>query len=145
MNPYGNRICPFCAEPIQPAAKVCPRCRQWLTMRSLRNPAILLWTHGGLLAAVSIAMGFLILRTMDRLQNPKPYYTDFPRALRVVESRMAWAQTKDGLRIYLTGILTNHSPVAWSGIEFDCRFFDAKGVMVDAANARAVPHHPTQR
>jgi hypothetical protein len=74
---------------------------------------------------------------MNRLGNPKPYYTDFPRALRVVESRLNWAQTKDGLRIYLTGILTNQSPVAWRGIEFDCRFFDAKGVMIDAANARA--------
>jgi hypothetical protein len=50
---------------------------------------------------------------------------------------MNWAQTKDGPRIYLTGILTNQSPVAWGGIEFDCRFFDAKGVMVDAANAHA--------
>ena len=89
------------------------------------------------MAALYIVMGIWFMSIMSRLENPKPYYTDFPRALRVVESRLNWAQTKDVLRIYLTGILTNHSPVAWRGIEFDCRFFDAKGVMIDAASARA--------
>src|ERR1035437_9480446 len=137
MNTEGSRICPFCAESITPAAKLCPWCRQWLTMRSLRNPVIFLWLHTIPLIAVFLVMGMGILNALNRLENPKPYYADFPQALRVVESRMNWAQTQDGLRIYLTGILTNQSPVAWRGIEFDCRFYDAKGVMVDAANARA--------
>ena len=53
---------------------------------------------------------------------------------------MNWAQTKDGLRIYLTGILTNQSPVAWKDVEFECRFYDANGVMVDAANPHVFPH-----
>lgn len=137
MNAENSRICPFCAESINLVAKLCPRCRQWLTIRSLRNPAVFIWLHGGLLAAVWIVMGFWFLRAMNRLENPKPYYSAFPQALRVVESRMNWAQTKDGQRIYLTGILTNQSPVAWRGIEFDCRFYNSAGVMVDAANARA--------
>jgi len=137
MNAENSRICPFCAESINSVAKLCPRCRQWLTMRSLRNPAFFFWLHGGLAAAIWVVMGIGILSTVNRLENPKPYYTDFPQALRVVESRMNWAQTKDGLRIYLTGLVTNQSPVAWRGIEFDYRFFDAKGVMVDAANAHA--------
>src|ERR1035437_7984563 len=115
MNAESSRICPFCAESINPAAKLCPRCRQWLTMRSLRNPAIFLWVHGGLSAAVFILMGFGFLSAVNRLGNPKPYYTAFPQVLRVVESRMNWARTKDGPRIYLTGILTNQSPVAWGG------------------------------
>jgi hypothetical protein len=137
MNAENSRICPFCAESINPVAKLCPRCRQWLTMSSLRNPVVFIWLHGGLLAAIWIVMGIGILSPVNRLENPKPCYTAFPQALRVVESRMNWAQTKDGLRIYLTGILTDQSPVAWRGIELDCRFFDAKGVMVDAANPHA--------
>jgi hypothetical protein len=137
MNAENSRICPFCAESINPVAKLCPRCRQWLTIRSLRNPAVFIWLHGGLLAAVWIVMGIGILSAFNRLENPKPYYSAFPQAVRLVESRMNWAQTKDGLRIYLTGIITNQSPVAWRGIEFDCRFYDSTGVMVDAANARA--------
>ncbi|MBI2926446.1 MAG: hypothetical protein HYY24_12195 [Verrucomicrobia bacterium] len=50
---------------------------------------------------------------------------------------MNWVETKDGARIYVTGLLTNRSPIAWSSIEFECRFFDANGGMVDAANSRA--------
>ena len=70
---------------------------------------------------------------LDRLQNPKPYYSEFPKSLKVLESRMNWAQTPNGLRIYITGVLTNASPVAWKDAEFDCRFYDDKGVMIDAA------------
>jgi hypothetical protein len=68
----------------------------------------------------------------DRLENPKPYYSEFPNSLKVIESRMNWAQTENGLRIYITGVLTNASPVAWRDAEFDCRFFDSHGAMLDA-------------
>ena len=52
----------------------------------------------------------------------------------MLEPRINWVQTKDGLRIYMTGILTNTSPTNWTGVELECRFFDAAGTMVDAAN-----------
>jgi hypothetical protein len=137
MNAESSRLCPFCAEAIKPAAKLCPRCRQWLTLRSLRNPTISIWLLGAPMIAIFIVMGQGLLNSMDRIINPKPYYADFPQTLRVVESRMNWAHTSYGLRIYLTGILTNPGPIAWRDIEFDCRFYDAKGGMVDAANAHA--------
>jgi len=69
--------------------------------------------------------------------NPPPHYAEFPGALEVLESRLNWVQTKDGLRIYVTGLLTNHSAVAWQNLELECRFFDTQGTMIDAANARA--------
>jgi hypothetical protein len=137
MNTESSRLCPFCAEPIKPVAQVCPRCRQWLTLRSLRNPTVSACVLGGLMVAILIVLGAAALNALEQIQNPKPYYTGFPQALRVMESRMNWAQTRDGLRIYLTGILTNQSPVAWGDLEFDCRFYDAMGVMVDAANGHA--------
>ncbi len=137
MNAENSRICPFCAELIKPAARICPRCRQWLTMRSLRNPAVSVWLLVVPMIAIWIVLGVAGLNALDRIQNPKPYYTAFPQALRVVESRMNWVHTSDGLRIYLTGILTNQTPVAWKEVEFDCRFYDAKGAMIDAANAHA--------
>jgi len=49
---------------------------------------------------------------------------------------MNWAETHDGLRIYITGILTNKTSVAWQSLEFDCRFFDGAGRLVDAGNGR---------
>ncbi|MGD0536804.1 MAG: FxLYD domain-containing protein [Verrucomicrobiota bacterium] len=67
-----------------------------------------------------------------------------PGSLQVLQSRLNWVETKDGLRIFLTGTVTNQSSEAWHDVEFDCRFLDANGVMVDAANARsrftALPH-----
>lgn len=136
MNTESSRTCPFCAEPIKPAAKLCPRCRQWLTIRSLRNPAVSACLFGFPVIAIVIVLGVALLNALDRISNPKPNYAAFPHALRVTESRMNWAQTKEGLRIYMTGILTNQTPVAWKDVEFECRFYDANGVMVDAAHSR---------
>ena len=81
-----------------------------------------------------IGFGVAALTKLDRTLYPAPYYTDFPNSLRVVESRMDLVETSNGLRIYITGILTNQSPVAWKGVEFECRFFDTNGAMVDAAH-----------
>jgi hypothetical protein len=77
-----------------------------------------------------------VFSALDCFQNPRPFYSEFPHALTVLESRLNWAETKDGLRLFITGVLTNDSPVTWGSVEFDCRFFDACGVMVDATTGR---------
>jgi hypothetical protein len=135
MSAETSRTCPFCAEPIPPAAKVCPRCRQWLTIWSVRNPLVTSLVAGLLMATIMVVLGATALNRLDRVINPQPNHTTFPHALRVLESRMNWAQTKDGLRIYLTGILTNQSPIPWQDIEFESRFYDSAGLMVDAAHS----------
>jgi hypothetical protein len=61
---------------------------------------------------------------------------DFVGSIQILESRMNWSQTSSGLRIYITGLLTNQSEHAWKDIEFDCRFFDQFGSMIDAASGR---------
>ena len=127
LDTASSRTCPFCAESIKREAKVCPRCRQWLTLRSIRNPAITVWVYGLPHLAIYALFGMLILTALNRFQNPKPDYTAFVNSLRVVESRMNWAETSSGLRIYITGILTNQSEFAWRDIELECRFFDANG------------------
>ncbi len=129
-----TKACPFCAETVSSAAKVCPRCRQWLSLWSLRNPVV-----GVCLMMIStmtffFVMGEALIKTITRF-SPPPYYEEFPNALQVLQSRMNWIETKDGPRIYLTGILTNQSPITWHGVEFECRFFDTNGAMVDAASA----------
>ncbi len=137
LDTAASRACPYCAESIKHEAKVCPRCRQWLTLRSIRNPAIAAWVYGFPHLAMFALMGMLILTGLDRIQNPKPDYTAFVNSLRVLESRMNWAQTSSGTRIYITGILTNQSEFAWRDIELECRFLDANGQLVDAAHPHA--------
>jgi hypothetical protein len=133
MNIGPQKQCPFCAETIHAAAKLCPRCRRWLTWCSLRHPFLFVGAH-------LFIFGFLcfwMVSSFQRIFNPPPFYTEFRDSLQILESRMSWGKREKETYIYLTGILTNQSPIAWNEIEFECRFFDHNGAMVDAANVRA--------
>jgi hypothetical protein len=133
MNDPEKRTCPYCAEIIEAKAKLCPHCHQWLTLKSFRHPLVMAIVHVVPLIIIWVGSGLVFFSIFDSLQNPRPYYSEFPDSLRIIESRMNWAQTHDGLCIFVTGVLTNASPETWRNAEFDCRFFDANGVMVDAA------------
>jgi hypothetical protein len=133
-KPQEGKTCRFCAEIIPAKAKLCPRCRQWLYLRSFRNPFFLIPVVFLPAIAVFILFEFGITQTLNKLTNPPPYYSDFRGSLRILESKMSWADTTDGQRVFITGIVTNQSPMAWRGLEFETRFFDSKGQMIDAAN-----------
>jgi predicted nucleic acid-binding Zn ribbon protein len=134
MNESPRRICPFCAESIPACARLCPRCRQWLSWRSLRHPMIqLLLIQVPLLVLVLLGFG-QFLRIFQRLLDPQPHYTEASGALAVIRSTLNWVDTEKGPRLFVTGVLTNHSALAWRDPEFECRFFDADGNLVDAAH-----------
>lgn len=133
MNDPDMKTCPFCAEIIPAKAKVCPRCRQWLTLKSFRHPLVTMLVFVIPLIAIWVGGSVAALSRLDRMMNPRPYYSEFPGSLKILESRMNWVQTREGLRIYVTGVLTNDSPVSWRSAELDCRFFNPEGVMVDAS------------
>ncbi len=128
-----NKICRYCAENIPEAARLCPRCRQWLTFRSFRNPAVFFVT----IALPVLVMMNLLVYTAGNFMNQPPYYSDSKDSIQILQSNMYWVETSDGSFLFLTGILTNRSHVAWKEPEFECRFFNAKGQMVDAANRTA--------
>ncbi len=132
MNNPEKRICPLCAEIIDVKAKLCPHCRQWLTWKSFRHPMVGMLVHVLPVTVVWVVLMSVMFSNLERLQNPKPYYSEFPNSLKILESRMNWARTENGLRIYVTGVLTNTSPVTWKEAEFDCRFFDSRGMLMDA-------------
>jgi len=70
LDTASSRICPFCAESIKNEAKVCPRCRQWLTLRSIRNPAITVWVYGLSHLVIYALLGMLILTALDEFKTP---------------------------------------------------------------------------
>lgn len=128
----SHRRCPFCAESVFTIARVCPHCRQWLTWRSLRHPGVSMLI-GGIPALVAVVvLGSFFARSIETLFRPRPFYSEVPGALEVLQSQFNWVETEKGPRLYVTGILTNHSTIGWKDVEFECRFFDANQVMVDA-------------
>ena len=131
MNLEPSQVCPFCAETIKVRAKVCPRCRQWLSRRSLRHPMVM----GLLMLVFYFAFVWIGVSGLGKILDPGPRYAEVPGALQVLDSRMNWLDSPNGPQIYVTGILTNQSPVAWKAIEFECRSFDTNGAMVDVGNA----------
>lgn len=134
MNAGNQRECPFCAETILTEAKVCPHCHQWLTLCSFRNPVVTTCVMTALLLALFAILWAGVVSYYGRLINSPPYYTEFLGTLRVTESRMGWGEQCDKTYIYITGVLTNQSQIAWKSVEFDCRFYDRNGKLVDASN-----------
>src|SRR6267142_4694540 len=113
MNELKKQTCPFCVELIGVDAKLCPRCRQWLTMKSFRHPVVGMIAMSVPLMTLLVVGALALFARLERLQNPKPYYSEFPDSLRVLESDMNWTVVRDDLRIYIAGVLTNTGPVAW--------------------------------
>jgi hypothetical protein len=132
MSIDHNKICPYCAESIRAAAKVCPHCRQPLTFRSMRHPvtAFLVMLVPMLACVVFIATG--VVYKLDKILNPGPHYGELLSSLSVTESHMNHVQATNEQHIYLYGLITNRSEVAWQRVEFDCRFFDKNGALIDA-------------
>src|SRR2546421_191400 len=75
-----------------------------------------------------VIAGFVLMfRVIDRVQrfmNPPPYYSDFKDSIQIVKSNLNWVETAEGPRLFVTGILTNQSQIAWRAPEFECRFYN---------------------
>jgi hypothetical protein len=129
----GRMNCRFCAESIPATARICPRCRQWLSFRSFRHPVVST-LFIALMILIALAILFRVVDHVQRLMNPPPYYSDFRNSIQILKSNMEWVDTTDGPRLFVMGIVTNQSQFAWRSPEFECRFFNSSGQMIDAAN-----------
>jgi hypothetical protein len=78
----------------------------------------------------------VVTREFSRAFNPPPYYVDHIGSLQILQSKMFFKNTTNGPRVYITGILTNQSQIAWHDIEFECRFLGTNGNLIDAYTAQ---------
>jgi predicted nucleic acid-binding Zn ribbon protein len=83
-----SKQCRFCAESIPSAAKVCPRCRQWLTLWSSRNPNVAIWVQGLPFGILLVFLTTVGLSRFVNVLNPSPQYAEAHEPLRVVKSEM---------------------------------------------------------
>lgn len=121
------RTCPYCAEQIRVAAKVCPHCRQWLTILSLRNPATFLAVF--YFCALALIVGFLVF--LGRLLNPGINFMPYRDGISIVDSRMNIQDAGKDSSVHVVAVITNQTDIAWKQVQLDVRFFDQSGKLID--------------
>lgn len=121
------KTCPCCAESISEAAKVCPRCRQWLKLLSFRNPAIVTSMY----VFVVCVMGVGMIIWFERIIDPTPNFATQRDSLKVIESKRVFYERDKQPRLRTIVLLTNQSPYSWKDIEMEVRFFNNEHRLID--------------
>lgn len=133
MNNHDFKICRYCSEKIDADAKVCPRCGQWLSLFSFKNPAILVavlcvWT------ALTLIAFDLVMR---KHFSPGIDFSPYRSQLYITESRMAFRTNyfEKAPVVSVIAIMTNQTDLAWKDIPLEVRFFDKSGTLVDVGKS----------
>jgi hypothetical protein len=106
-----------------------------LSLRSIRNPVVFALIICVSIVSLVLGAGWAFILWEETVMNPKPHYTERVDSITIVSSEMNWVRRGSEPSIYIIGMLTNRSDQAWYSLEFECRFFNQSGVMVDAATA----------
>ena len=128
MSEGISKICPYCAERINAAAKICPWCRQWLSVFSLRNPAVFTVVFYSFFLVCAI--GFLAF--LQRVVKPGVDFSPYRDSIPIVESRMNLQADDKQPMVNVVVVVTNKSDLAWKNVQLDTRFYDKAGVLIDA-------------
>ena len=140
MSDEISMVCPYCAEPVKTAAKICPWCRQWLSLFSLRNPAVFVMIF--YFCMVVVAFGFFIF--LQRMFDPGINFSPYRDSISIVESRMNLEDAGKDSSVHVVAVITNQTDIAWKQVQLDVRFFNKAGALIDARVyhdvAIVVPH-----
>ena len=120
-----TKTCPLCAETIKAAARVCPHCRK-IQRRGL------FITKYDLLA---LAMPLLVLGTFFLLNQMFAKGRSFSPSrdkIEVLSSQVTVVHSEYFTNVVLSGMLTNRSNYSWKELEFEVRYLDGSGKIIDA-------------
>jgi hypothetical protein len=134
MSEENFKTCRYCGEQIKAIAKVCPRCRQWLSILSWRNPAILM-------AATSICFLLVVAGLvfgMHRILDPGIDFFPYHSQVYVVDSHFIFGtNTVSNLPfVGVVAVVTNQSDKAWASVELEARYFDKTGKLIDVGHSQ---------
>lgn len=121
-----TKVCPLCAETIKAKAKVCPHCRK-IQKR---------WFIGSKYDAVAFASAFVFIGTVYVIGNlffEGRKFSSSRDQIAVLNSRVGIEYSSEQTNVVVSGLLTNRSDYAWRTGEFEVRFLDASGKIVDVA------------
>lgn len=127
MDKENYKACPYCAEQVKSTASVCPHCRQWLSICSLRNHAVFIGAIYLWALFLTIGIVVYIHRSIDRGTDFSPYRNQ----ISVLESHMSFETNEDHIPlVYVIAVVTNQTDLAWDNVGFEARFFDKTGTLI---------------
>lgn len=136
MTEQNFKTCRYCGEQIKVAAKICPRCRQWLSLLSWRNPVLLF----GSVCLWCLSLFVVLTVSFHRMLDPGTDFSPYRNQITVADSRMIF-----GTNMYnkpfaaVVAVVTNQSDMPWKEVEFQARFFDKTGALIDVGRGEYYP------
>lgn len=129
MTEPDTRICPFCAETIRRAARLCPHCRtlqgRWSAYLGV---ALALMT---LTFLVVVAGGAFVAY---RLFNPGKAFAPYRDQFSITTSSRQFSTNERGRYVTTVGTVRNNSDYAWKEVQLEVRYFDQQGKLIDVGN-----------
>ena len=134
QNDAERKTCPMCCSEIPAKAKKCPQC---LHLQWKLNNYVWLWPTLGmtLMMIPLVAAAFAVSAMFDMGESYEP----FKDQIVIVESEVAFGETKTTDTVAVLGTVRNNSPIGWKDVLFQVEFWNAEGKRIDTDQKREHP------
>jgi hypothetical protein len=122
-----TKVCPLCAETIKAAAMICPFCRSKQTRHALLRQELLI--AGPVTVLIILAVFAISWFVPDEEGAGGRSFVGHRSDLVVLNTLLDRAGSKPGF--WMTGVVTNEGEYSWRVNEFEVRFLDQQGNLLD--------------
>ncbi len=133
MEENNTKICKMCYKEIPDKARKCPYCHNWQNKFALIvSPPFI-----GIIIFLMlyVLMGYVFSKMLDRGVDFTPYRNQ----ITISDSELKFGEKKSGETVAVIGTMSNKSPVPWKDVQFEVRFYDSNGKMIDSKQNKDYP------